>query len=70
MTVIDAYAHVFPWRLIEALSEISTGAELKALRSQSPHLYEDEDRVRYMDGQGFDIQVLVLARPPVWLGLE
>lgn len=70
MTVIDAYAHVFPWRLIEALSEVSTGAELKALRSQSPHLFKDEDRVRYMDDHGFDVQVLVLARPPVWLGLE
>ena len=68
--VIDAYAHVFPMRLIEALGEVSPSAELKALRDQSPFLYDDELRVRYMDANGFDIQVLVLARPPVWLGME
>ena len=68
--VIDAYAHVFPMRLIEALGEVSPSAELKALRDQSPFLYDDELRLRYMDANGFDIQVLVLARPPVWLGME
>ncbi|MFZ1993914.1 MAG: amidohydrolase family protein [Solirubrobacteraceae bacterium] len=68
--LIDAYAHVFPWPLIEALSEVSDGAELAALRSQSPHLYDDERRVRFMDEHGIDVQVLVLARPPVWLGME
>lgn len=68
--LIDAYAHVFPMPLIDALSEVSAGAELAALRSQSPHLYDDERRIRFMDEHGVDIQVLVLARPPVWLGME
>jgi aminocarboxymuconate-semialdehyde decarboxylase len=68
--LIDAYAHVFPMALIDALSEVSSGAELTALRSQSPHLYDDERRIQFMDERGFDIQVLVLARPPVWLGME
>jgi predicted TIM-barrel fold metal-dependent hydrolase len=68
--LIDAYAHVFPMSLIDALSEVSAGAELQALRSQSPHLYEDERRIRFMDEHGIDVQVLVLARPPVWLGME
>jgi predicted TIM-barrel fold metal-dependent hydrolase len=68
--VIDAYAHVFPMRLIDALAEVSASAELGALRAQSSYLYDDVRRVAYMDANGFDIQVLVLARPPVWLGME
>jgi predicted TIM-barrel fold metal-dependent hydrolase len=70
MTVIDAYAHVFPMRLIEALEDVSPSAELRALHNQSSYLYDDVRRVAYMDEHGFDIQVLVLARPPVWLGME
>lgn len=68
--VIDAYAHVFPMRLIDALAEVSRSAELSALRAQTSYLYDDERRIAYMDEHGFDIQVLVLARPPVWLGME
>jgi predicted TIM-barrel fold metal-dependent hydrolase len=67
--VIDAYAHVFPMRLIEALAEVSPSAELAALRAQTSYLYDDARRIAYMDEHGFDIQVLVLARPPVWLGM-
>ena len=70
MTVIDAYAHVFPMRLIEALEDVSPSAELRALHSQSSFLYDDARRVAYMDEHGFDTQVLVLARPPVWLGMD
>jgi len=68
--VIDAYAHVFPMRLIEALAEVKPSAELGALRAQSKHNFEHEGRLAYMDEHGFDIQVLVLARPPVWLGMD
>ena len=67
--VIDAYAHVFPMRLIEALAEVKPSAELGALRAQSKHNWEHERRLAYMDEQGFDVQVLILARPPVWLGM-
>jgi predicted TIM-barrel fold metal-dependent hydrolase len=68
--VIDAYSHVFPMRLIDALSEVSPTAELRALRSQSSYLYDDMRRIAFMDEHGVDVQVLVLARPPVWLGME
>jgi predicted TIM-barrel fold metal-dependent hydrolase len=68
--VIDAYAHVFPTRLIDALAEVKPSAELAALRSQSRHNFEHEGRIAYMDAHGFDMQVLVLARPPVWLGMN
>ena len=68
--IIDAYAHVFPESLIAAVGEVRTGAELQALKEQSPYLRDPSPRLNYMDKQGFDIQVLVLARPPVWLGME
>jgi len=68
--VIDAYAHVFPMRLIEALAEVKPSKELAALRAQSPHNFEHAARLAYMDEHGFDVQVLILARPPVWLGMN
>ncbi len=67
--IIDAYSHVFPMPLIEALAEVSPSAELLALRSQSSYLYDEDRRIAFMDENGFDVQVLVLARPPVWLGM-
>ena len=68
--VIDSYAHVFPRPLLDALAEVRPSAELAALRSQSPHMFEVDARIAYMDRHGFDVQVLILARPPVWLGME
>lgn len=68
--IIDVYAHVFPKPLIDALSTVSSGAELQALAEQSSYLRAPAPRLAYMDSHGFDVQVLVLARPPVWLGME
>lgn len=67
--IIDAYSHVFPMPLIDALAAVSPTAELQALRSQSTYLYDEDRRIAFMDEHGFDVQVLVLARPPVWLGM-
>lgn len=67
--IIDAYAHVFPEPLIAAVSQVSSGAELQALQTQSAYLRDPVPRLKFMDSLGFDVQVLVLARPPVWLGL-
>ncbi|MGH7611627.1 MAG: amidohydrolase family protein [Candidatus Dormibacteria bacterium] len=68
--IIDAYSHVFPEPLIEAMAGVKPGAELQALREQSPYLRDPERRLRYLDQHHFDVQVLTLARPPVWLGIE
>ncbi|HVA22733.1 MAG TPA: amidohydrolase family protein [Candidatus Micrarchaeia archaeon] len=68
--IIDAYAHVFPDPLIDALLAVRPSQELAGLRQQSPHLRDGDRRLAFMDRHGFDVQVLVLARPPVWLGLE
>ncbi len=67
--IIDAYAHVFPDPLIDALLAVRPSPELLGLRQQSPYLRDAERRLAYLDRVGIDRQVLVLARPPVWLGL-
>jgi aminocarboxymuconate-semialdehyde decarboxylase len=67
--IIDAHSHVAPRELIDAIRETGAGAEVEDLLSR-PYLYDWDARVRYMDAHGIDMQVLVLARPPMWLGLE
>jgi predicted TIM-barrel fold metal-dependent hydrolase len=66
--IVDAHSHVCPLELIDAIAAARPGPEVEDLRSR-PYLYDWDARVRYMDAHGIDIQVLVLARPPMWLGL-
>jgi predicted TIM-barrel fold metal-dependent hydrolase len=66
--VVDAYSHVCPERLLDAISERHPSAEVAALRKNS-YLFDGERRLRYMDRIGVDQQVLVLVRPPMWLGM-
>jgi predicted TIM-barrel fold metal-dependent hydrolase len=67
--VIDAHSHVAPAELIDAVAKVRPGPEVDDLRSR-PYLYDWDARIRYMDDHGIDVQVLVPARPPMWLGLE
>lgn len=66
--IIDAYSHVCPQRLIDAINRDYPSAEASAL-SRRPYLYDAARRVRFMDEVGEDVQVLVLVRPPMWLGM-
>jgi predicted TIM-barrel fold metal-dependent hydrolase len=66
--VVDAYSHVCPERLLDAISERYPGSEVAALRENS-YLFDGGRRLRYMDRIGVDQQVLVLVRPPMWLGM-
>jgi aminocarboxymuconate-semialdehyde decarboxylase len=67
--IIDAHSHAAPLELIEAVRRATPSAEVDDLLSR-PYLYDWDARVRYMDEIGVDVQVLVLARPPMWLGME
>lgn len=66
--IVDAYSHVCPQRLIEAINRDYPSAEAAALDSR-PYLRDAAQRVRFMDKVGVDVQVLVLVRPPMWLGM-
>ncbi|MDA8292661.1 MAG: amidohydrolase family protein [Actinomycetota bacterium] len=66
--VIDAYSHACPRALIEALERVHPTAEARALRTNS-YQWDTDRRRRYMDRIGVDTQVLVLVRPPMWLGM-
>jgi aminocarboxymuconate-semialdehyde decarboxylase len=66
--IVDAHSHVCPTEVIDAIAEVRPGPEVEDLRSR-PYLFDWDARVRYMDANGIDMQVLVLARPPMWLGL-
>jgi aminocarboxymuconate-semialdehyde decarboxylase len=66
--IVDAHSHVCPTEVIDAIAEARPGPEVEDLRSR-PYLFDWDARVRYMDANGIDVQVLVLARPPMWLGL-
>ena len=66
--IVDAYSHVCPERLLDAISERHPSTEVAALRKNS-YLFGGERRLRYMDRIGVDQQVLVLVRPPMRLGM-
>ena len=67
--VVDAHSHVCPAELIDAIAAVRPGPEVEDLRSR-PYLFDWDARIRYMDEHEIDVQVLVLARPPMWLGLQ
>jgi predicted TIM-barrel fold metal-dependent hydrolase len=66
--IIDAYSHVCPEPLLDAISARFPSDEVAALRKNS-YLYDGARRIRYMDRIGVDQQALVLVRPPMWLGM-
>jgi aminocarboxymuconate-semialdehyde decarboxylase len=66
--IVDAYSHVCPERLLDAISERHPGDEAAALRKNT-YLFDGGARIRYMDRIGVDQQVLTLVRPPMWLGM-
>ncbi len=66
--VIDFYSHVCPRNLMDALVEEFPSDESAAL-FRKPYLYDAEKRIAFMDEVGIDTQVLVMVRPPMWLGM-
>lgn len=66
---IDAYSHIMPRSFFEAVCVVHPKQELTALEN-APHLWDIDQRLRDLDEFGIDKQVLTLARPPLWQGLD
>lgn len=66
--IIDAYSHVCPAPLLDAIIAAKPSAEAGALTNS--YLWDADRRLRYMDRVGIDLQVLTLVRPPMWLGMD
>lgn len=68
MDRIDAYAHVMPPSFLAEMRAAHPTDELAGL--EAPRFGDHGNRLRVMDEFGIDEQVLALARPSIWLGLD
>lgn len=66
---IDAFAHVLPQRFADALQERHPSDELSALED-AERFWNMDLRTEDMDEFGIDRQVITLARPPIWRGID
>lgn len=67
--VIDAFSHVLPQRFLDEMSDIHPTKELSSM-SEADHLIDVDNRVGDMDDFGIDRQVMTLARPTIWPGID
>lgn len=66
---IDAFAHVLPKPFYEVMNEVHPTEELSAL-DDSPRFWDPDVRIGDLDEYGIDKQVIALARPPIWKGID
>jgi aminocarboxymuconate-semialdehyde decarboxylase len=66
---IDAFAHVLPRPFYEELRDAHPTDELAAL-DDANRFWDMSIRLDDMDEFGIDKQVITLARPPIWQGLD
>lgn len=66
---IDAFAHVLPKPFIDEMLEVHPTEELEAV-SDTPRFWDMDIRFDDLDEFGIDKQVITLARPPIWRGIN
>lgn len=67
-TRIDAFAHILPPEFRERMLETHPTDELENMWFEQ--LWNPELRIKDMDDFGIDKQVLTLADPPIWAGMD
>lgn len=66
---IDAFAHILPERFLNELLDVHPSDELEAL-TDATRFWDLDNRRNDLDEFGIDRQVLTLARPPIWRGID
>jgi len=66
---IDAFTHVLPPSVVDRLVDVNPSEELRSFGA-APHLYDVETRLSDMDRHGVDRQVVTLAAPHLWAGVD
>lgn len=67
-SIVDGFSHIMPRPVFEQLGEAHPTATLAA--HDEPHFYDIDHRLEDMDAFDIDRQVLTLASPPSWLGID
>ena len=67
--IIDSASHILTQDVLDELDEIHPSAELDSLRN-APRMFAVDERVEYLDRHGIDRQVINLAAPMIWRGLD
>lgn len=67
--IIDANSHVMTEAVLDELEAVHPSDQASTLRS-APRLFATDERVDFLDRHGIDQQVINLARPTIWRGLE
>ena len=67
--VIDSFSHVLPREFLEGMSDLYSTAELEEM-SSADYLMDIDKRIADMEDYGIDRQVLTLARPSIWPGID
>lgn len=67
--IIDSFSHVLPEEFLHGMSDLHPTDELEEMAG-ADHLIDVDNRVADMDDFGIDKQVMTLARPSIWRGID
>ena len=66
---LDAFAHALPKKFYDEMSKVHPTEELEAI-ADAPRFWDLDIRLNDLDEHGIDKQVVTLARPPIWRGID
>jgi len=67
--IIDANSHITSEAILDAIEGLQASLQASSLRSAS-RMTDVEGRIDFLDRFGIDRQVINLARPTIWLGID
>ncbi|MFA1610944.1 amidohydrolase family protein [Halobellus rubicundus] len=67
--IIDATSHIMSHEALDELESVHPSSEIESLRN-APRMFDIEGRVDYLDANGIDRQVINLAAPMIWQGVD